>query len=200
MANAEFNRLMDELRIKLPGALDGTLQLEMYSVMREFFQRSNCWMEDIPFDAKKDQTVYDLWPTNIATINRLMGVWDNNELPVVAFMNEPGTVQLWRAPNDDATYTAKVALTVGEPTDREGYPEFPDWILVKYGEDIKDGVLGRMMSQLAKTYTQPQMALYHLRRFMQGVGRAKAEAAHANAYRGQNWKFPQTFARRKARW
>lgn len=200
MASAEFNRLMDELRIKLPGALDGTIQLEMFSVMREFLQKSNCWTEDIDFDVKKGETVYELFATNIASINRLMGVYDNHELPVVAYMHEPGVVQLWREPNDDATYIAKVALTVGEPTDREGYPDFPDWILVKYGEDIKDGVLGRMMSQIAKTYTQPQMALYHLRRFVQAIGRAKAEATHANAYRGQNWKFPQTFARRKSRW
>lgn len=200
MARAEFNRIMDQLRIKLPGALDGTLQLEMFAVMKEFFQKSNCWIEDISFDVTPGETVYEIFPTNLASINRLMSVKNAQGRNVVAYMFEPGVVQLYSEPSEAATYTASVALTVGEPTDREGYPEFPDWVLIKYGDDIVDGVLGRMMSQIAKSYSQPQMAMYHMRRFIQAVSKAKVEAQHANAYRGQNWSFPQSFTRRKARW
>jgi len=33
MASLDMNRLMDNARIKLPGALDGTLQLELVNVL-----------------------------------------------------------------------------------------------------------------------------------------------------------------------
>lgn len=200
MATPDINRLMDQLRIRLPGALDGTIQLELFAVMNEFFQSSNAWREEIEFDVEPGELVYDVTPSNIATINRLILVQDADGKAVVAKMSVPGTIELLNPPNKAETWTATVALTVTDPTDREGFPVFPDWFLNKYGNDILDGVLGRMMGQIAKTYSQPQMAMYHMRRFMGAISQAKSEAEHGNVYRGQNWKFPQTFTRRKARW
>jgi hypothetical protein len=54
-----------------------------------------------------------------------------------------------------------------------------------------------MMSQLAKPYSSPAMAQMHLRAFKSGVSQAKVEASHQNVYRGQSWRFPQTYARRR---
>lgn len=200
MANADFNRLMDQLRIRLPGALDGTLQLELFSVMNEFFQNSSCWTEDIAFEVRPSEKTYYIFPVANAAINRLMSLSSASGLAVVAQMPEPGTIELYNAPSQVETYTANVALTVTDPVDREGFPEFPDWFLSKYGNDILDGVLGHMMSQLAKPYSQPQLAQYHLRRFAQATNRAGVEAIHGNVYRGQRWSFPRTFFASKARW
>ena len=200
MANADFNRLMDQLRIRLPGALDGTLQLELFSVMNEFFQNSNCWSEDIPMRVTPSRTTYEIVSTTPSLINRLLDVKTSSGVVIAARMPQPGTIELFNAPSQDDVYTVQVALTITDPVDREGYPEFPDWFLAKYGNDILDGVLGRMMSQLAKPYSQPQLAQYHMRRFTQAVNRAGVEALHGHVFRGQYWKFPQTFARRKARW
>lgn len=200
MANADFNRLMDQLRIRLPGALDGTIQLELFSVMNEFFQTSNCWSEDIPMKVVPTRTTYEIVSTTPSSINRLFWVKTPSGVPVAATMPVPGTIELANPPSEEAVYTATVALTITDPVDREGYPEFPDWFLNKYSNDILDGVLGRMMSQFAKPYSQPQLAQYHMRRFVQAANRAGVEAIHGNVYRGQNWRFPQTFARRKARW
>lgn len=200
MANADFNRLMDQLRIRLPGALDGTIQLELFSVMNEFFQNSNCWTEDIPMRVVPTRKSYEIVSTTPSTMNRLYSVETSSGVSVAATMPVPGTIELLNLPSQEDTYTVTVALTITDPVDREGYPEFPDWFLSKYGNDILDGVLGRMMSQIAKPYSQPQMAQYHMRRFVQATNKAGVEAIHGNVYRGQNWRFPQTFARRKARW
>lgn len=201
MANADFNRLMDQLRIRLPGALDGVLQMELFSVMNEFFQGSSCWTEDVAFEVRPGEKTYYVFPIANAAINRLMELTTASGSVVSARMPEPGMIVLHREPGQVETYTAELALTVTDPVDREGYPEFPDWFLNKYGTDILDGVLGRMMSQLAKPYSQPQLAQYHMRRFMQSMNKAANEAIHGNVYRGQRWSFPQNFAaRRKARW
>lgn len=205
MANADMNRLMDHAKIRLPGALDAALQMELFALMNEFFQSSNIWYEDIQFAVQPTTAnylddpaafTYDVIPTQGA-ISRLMGVVDSKGYPIKAFMPTIGQVVLEWSPNTADTYTARVALTVTDPVTRDGYPEFPDWIMNKYGNDILEGLLGRMMSQIAKPYSSATMAQYHMRNFKQAVAQAKVEASHQNVYRGQKWKFPQTFARRR---
>lgn len=197
--SAELDRLMDNLRIRLPGAVDSTLQLELFNTLKEFFQGSNVWTEDIEFDVTAGETDYTITPTGVAAINRLMGVVDQNQFPVAAALTTSNEIKLVYEPTVAGTYTAQVALTVTDPVTRDGYPIMPDWVLGAYLDDILDGVLGRMMSQIAKPYTNERMAIYHMRRFAGAVSQAKVEAQHNNVYRGQNWRFPQTFARRKAR-
>lgn len=205
MANADMNRLMDHARIRLPGALDAAIQMELFAVMNEFFQTSNIWYEDIKFavtptsDSYIDNPeayTYDVIPEQ-GTITRLMGIIDSQGRPQQGYMPTLGQVILSFSPNTADTYSARVALTVSDPVTRDGYPEFPDWIMDKYGNDILEGVLSRMMSQIAKPYSSPQMAQYHGKLFKQAVSQAKVEASHQNVYRGQSWRFPQTFSRRR---
>lgn len=205
MANADMNRLIDLAKIRLPGALDTALQMELFALMAEFFATTNIWYEDITFavtptDAthleNPDAFTYSIIPDQGAII-RLMGVSNSQGMAQSATMPTPGDVILAYSPNAADTYTARVALTVTDPVTREGYPQFPDWIMNRYGTDILDGLLGRMMSQIAKPYSAPQMALAHLKKFKATTLQAKIEAMHQNVYRGQSWRFPQTFAHRR---
>jgi len=192
-------KLMDLARVRLPGARDNIILLELFAVMNDFFQNSNCWYEDIDFTVALGQTVYYINPTSIASPVRLLGVANAEGRVVNAVYAIPDTLTLLTSPPQTDTYTARVALTVTDPVTRDGYPIFPSWVLDKYNNDILDGVLGRMMSQIAKPYSNERMAVYHMRQFRGAVAFAKVEAMHQNVYRGQNWKFPQAFARRKAR-
>jgi hypothetical protein len=197
--NADINRLMDNLRVRLPGATDTALKLEFFTTMDLFFQNTNIWVEDVEFAVTPDVKDYVVTPSGVATIVRLMGVVNADEKPVGALMMIPGELELVISPTQSSTYTARIALTVTDPTTRDDYPEFPDWIITKYGANILNGVLGRMMSQIAKPYSNERMAIYHMREFSNCVAIAKVEAQHRNVYRGQSWRFPQTFARRRAR-
>jgi hypothetical protein len=196
---ADLNRLMDNLRIRLPGATDEVLKLEYFSAMDQFFSATNIWTEDIDFEVTNDNKTYYVTPSGVAQIQRLMGVVNSDGVVVAALMKTPGEITLVDYPNQADTYTLQLALSVKDPVTRDGYPEFPDWILEKYGVDLIDGVLGRMMSQIAKPYSNERMAIYHMRRFQNTMAVAKVEAQHRNVYRGQSWRFPQNFARRRAR-
>jgi len=195
----DLNRLMDNLRIRLPGAVDTVLKLELFSVMNDFFQGTNCWYEDIDFPVTTDTKDYTITPSSIAAPVRLMGVVSSDQFNVKAILGLPSKLTLIAAPTKPDTFTARLVLTVNDPTTRDDYPEFPDWVINKYNNDILDGVLGRMMTQIAKPYTNERMAIYHTRSFRGAVAFAKVEAMHNNLYRGQNWAFPQSFARRRAR-
>jgi hypothetical protein len=202
MPNADMTRLMDQARIRLPGAVDGAILVELFAVMKEFFAESNLWREDIQFPVIATTAnrytdpaafTYSITPSQGA-INRLMVVRNGDGYPVHATMEIPGEIVLSTSPNSDSTYTATVALTVSDPVTSDGYPEFPDWVMNKYLNDLLDGVLGRMMSQIAKPYSSPSIALVHLRKFKQSIGRAKVEANRRNVYRAPTWRFPRGFA------
>ena len=204
MASAEINRLMDHARIRLPGALDAALKMELFVVLDELFQGSNIWTEDVSFSVigttdsfvdNPDAYIYPIVPTN-GLVFMLVAVADSMSNLQAASMPIPGQVVLASSSAANAVYTARVALTVTDPPDAEGYPVFPAWVMERYGSDILDGLLGRMMSQIAKPYSSPTMALFHLKKFAQCIKRAKNSAAHQNTYNVQSWRFPQTFASR----
>lgn len=205
MANADMKRLMDHAKIRLPGSLDSALQMELFVVLNDFFQTSNIWYEDITFAATPTADTYLQNPSAFTyvlvpdqgSITRLMGCVDSQGHRQNATMPILGDLILGYSPNIADTYTARVALTVTDPVTVEGYPEFPDWVLTKYGNEILDGLLGQMMSQIAKPYTSPNIAAVHLKKFKSGMSQAKVEASHQNVYRGQSWRFPQGYASRR---
>jgi hypothetical protein len=205
MASADVNLLIDNARMRLPGALDKAIQFELFTVLDEFLQTTCMWTEDISVDVlptsqtyleNPDAYKYDLVPDGGA-IYRLMYCQNTQGMQQKVTMPEPGTLILQYAPSTADTYIVTVAKAVTDPVTREGYPEVPAWIIGKYSTELLDGVLGRMMSQIAKPYSSPQMASYHTKLFRAGTARARVETMHGNVYRAQSWWFPQTFARRR---
>lgn len=192
-----LDRIMRGARTRLPGSLNDAIKEELFLVLDEFLQRSTIWQEEITFKVTPDDTEYVVVPA-AGTIIRLLYVTNSDETPVRATMQEPFTIVLKEEPNAD-TFTAKVALTVVDPTTRDYLPEVPEWILVKYHGIILDGVIGRMMTQPAKPYTTERHAVYHTRRFRNGIVAATAEAKRKNVYGAQSWNFPQQFAVRRRR-
>lgn len=200
MATADITRLMNNLRVQLPGAIDGVIQLEIYNAMNEFFQDSNVWREDIDVPVVPNTLNYTIVPTATASIVRLIGVVDNYERPVGAVLDllNDNELALFNSPSEAATYTAQVSLTVNEPLDNEGFPTFPAWVLNLYMGDFISGVLSRMLAQPAKPYTNAQLATYHGTAFRGAISKARSEANRRYTYRNQVWRFPRGWSRNKA--
>lgn len=199
MAHQDIERFMNTARVRLPGATESALQLELFNVMDDFFKGSNLWQEDIDFTVVGNSpsgTVYYITPTGPCIIDKLMwcyGVPDTNEIrgiQIKASMQIPGELVLYTQPNTDERYRVTVALTVADPTQRDGYVTFPKWVLDKYRTVLLDGLLGKMMSQPAKPFTDKQLSVYHLRRFKSGISEARVEGQRNNVYRSQAWRFP----------
>jgi hypothetical protein len=203
MPSADMTRLMDQCRVRLPGALDGAIQQEMYSAFDHLLQISHLWYEDITFVANPTDDSYEqnpaaytytLTPTS-GQVVRLLSVAAEDGAGISAAMPIIPDLILAVPPEATSVYVARVVLTVAA-VDVDGYPIVPDWIVSKYQAKILDGVLGRMMSQIAKPYSSTQMALTHTRLFNSFVQRAKVEALRENVHAAQRWRFPQTFNRR----
>lgn len=198
MASTDINRLIDNLRVQLPGATDAAIKFEIFNALNDFFQGSNIWREDIEVPVTSGVTSYDLLPSGPAKVVQLMSVRDANNLAVGAQLDLlSDALVLFETPSANTTFTAQVALTVNDPIDREGYPVFPMWVLNLYMNGIVSGVLARMMSQPAKPYSNTQLAIYHNRNFNIAIANARVEANRGFTYGSQKWRFPQQFNRRK---
>ena len=194
MSNADVLRLVTNAQIRLPGATGGTVQQELFMVADEFFKESNVWREDIEFSVPANDppgTVYEVTPTGNVVIDKLM--WMRNSDGggrIFGQMSVPGEITLATYPSSPARYIATVALTVSDPTQRDGYVNFPDWVLSKYRGVLLNGLLGKMMSQPAKPYTNTQLSVYYIKLFNSGKSAARVEAQRGNLFRAQAWKFP----------
>jgi hypothetical protein len=201
MAAADIERFMKNARVRLPGATDDALQLELFNTMDEFFKGSNVWREDIAVAIGASQpagTIYYVVPEGPALVDRLMWTYqaptDPNQLrgPQVldVAMSIPGELTLGTQPSQDLTYVVTVSLTVQDPIHRDGYVSFPAWVLARYRNAILDGLLGKMFSQPAKPWTNNQLAVLHLRKFASAIATARNEANKNNVYKAQSWRFP----------
>lgn len=203
MSNADVLRLVTNAQIRLPGATVSTVQQELFMVADEFFKESNVWREDIEFSVPANDpqgTVYEVTPTGNVVIDKLM--WMRNTDGggrIFGQMSVPGEITLASYPSSPARYIATVALTVSDPTQRDGYVSFPDWVLAKYRGVFLNGILGKMMSQPAKPYTNTQLSVYYIKLFNSGKAAARVDAQRANVYKAQAWNFPSFGGRSQRR-
>lgn len=196
-------RFFNEVRVRLPGATDSALQLEMFAVMDDFFKGSNVWQEDIDITIPANDppyTIYDIVPDSPSLIDKVMWAF---QAPTTAqqprgagvgvAMSIPGQLTLAIQPTSPIVYRITVALTVDDPTNRDGNVVFPAWVLAKYRSLLIDGLVGRMMAQPNKPFTNTQLSVYHTRKFISGISSARVEMTRNNKYRQQAWRFPGGF-------
>ncbi len=198
IADQDWDRLIDSATAKLPGASNALIKNEIFDVMHEFFTLSASWLEDLEVPIIPDTVTYDL-AVSEGQIIRLAGVADANRCPRPASMPTIGSLLLTYPVNTNQTYTVTVIKTVVLPTDREKVPLAPDWLLPVWGPSILDGVLGRMMGQVTKSYSNPAQSVYHLKRFLNAIAAARSATISRNTLGGQAWGFPQTYRTRNQR-
>ncbi len=194
IADQDWDRLIDSCTAKLPGASAALLKNEIFDVMHEFFTVSSAWLEDLSIPIIPDTLTYDLAVAD-GQIIRLGGVVDANRVPQAASMPVIGQLALSYPVNTNQTFTVTVVKTVVLPTDRKKIPTAPDWLLPVWGPSILDGVLGRMMGQVSKSYSNEKLSVYHLKRFLNAIAAARSALLARNTVGGSAWAFPRQFGR-----
>lgn len=204
---ADLEHLMNQARIELTGVSDSGIKTTLFNVLHEFFNDTLAWREHIELLVTANQQHYRLVPKDGGRIFALFGVWDGNRIPVPAFMPEPPHIQIHQHIQTTSIPTTTVpgqpqplgatnpwlvtvAENVKKPTDSHDIPLAPGWVLRTYLEIIIDGLLGRLMGQPAKSYSNQTMSSYHLRRFRAGIATARTAAARQNTIGAQTWAYP----------
>lgn len=193
----QLDRFMNDVRVRLPGAIDDAIKLEMFATFDQFCKETNAWQEKILLEVNSDSREYEIEPEeNRALIVRLLWVApesENSEFlqPIPAVLPRTDTIIFRDLPSSPTTYAVTVALTVIDPVNaNDKLPEFPDELLTLYSQDILNGVLSRMMSQAAKPYFSKEGFLYHGRLFRNAISRVRISVLQQNTYGTQVWRYP----------
>jgi len=200
----DLTRLLNSIRTKLVGASEGGIKQELYETLHEFFKTTNTWKDWVQFTTRTGVNTYDLREGSITTPSgqpiRLVGVCDNSGYNVVSAMGVPPYITLRDYPEPLLTYNAYVVFNVTMPVDAcNNVPDFPQWVLPLHMDAITDGILGRMMGQTNKSFSDEAKSVYHLRRFRDLMAQARVAALRDNTFGTNVWRFPQGFAARGQR-
>jgi hypothetical protein len=205
---SDIEYVLNECRIKLPGSADSGIKQELWGVIKEFLQDTNSWIEHQQLLVTRAKQHYDVSPRDGGQIVRLVGVMDGNRFPVNATMSRLGVLEIHQRidissvsiPPEDHTTASNhpwhfaIVKNITLPGTKDNVPIAPDFVLKVYSGTIVDGVLGKMMMQQAKSYTNLQLGQYHLKRFRDGIGIARTDTWNQNLLGGQRWRFPNAFA------
>lgn len=196
MSSLEYDRLIADVRPHVPGALDSAIEAELFAVLRDFLQRTNIWRVIYQLEISPAELCCVIDPGRGVRLKRLINLFDANDTvgrnwvwPAV--MDEPPTIKLLQPVTSAATWLAEVSLYNAEACSPDDVrTTVPYWILADYFTTLRDGVVGNMLSQPAKPYTNAQLALFRLRSFNSGTARARAAVERRNVYNAQSWVFP----------
>jgi hypothetical protein len=151
------------------------------------------------------------WPAAMPNMNLANLPSPANTAPPTPAGTAPvlGTIYLYTMPSTTQLAYASIVKTcqlpgetaigggpggaTGDDDDEDDYadlPLVPLWFVNQWEEKIFEGVVGRLMNQPDKPYSNPKQADYHLRRFQMEAANARVAALRANTYGRQAWTYP----------
>lgn len=214
---ADYTVWTKELTTRLPGASTDQIDLELKATLREFFTKSGFWVEELaPIDIEADKDTYLLTYTghlfdfdgfaehaiNQGEIMGIEGVWiDNIPYPLLVmepksdptsstrgvFPITPNRIKVFPTPSVDISGGMKVRVRLNPSRD---FYDLPPETSSHFFDEIMDGVLGRLYSQPGKPYTNIVVSQYHLRRFRDGIARARDMGQKRYSNAEAPWSFP----------
>jgi len=74
MTTTNMARLIDRVRVNAPGVLDGAVNMLLFDVLKEFFQRSDAWLLELPVFIAPSTNDYQIETGQNVVVNRLMSL------------------------------------------------------------------------------------------------------------------------------
>lgn len=208
MSQYAIERLVTNLMLQLPGSLPGTLKLEIFNAVATLCREANIWQETQEFNTKIGKQVYEMTPeAPDAYFSKLLNLeaFDPDEenvlpTPIEAWFDASTTGLHLRTTPTVVQRLRGTFAVVPRATDRmDQYPGIPEMFWDKHHDAIKEGTLSYMMAHSAKPYSNERLSIFHGRRFKAATSMAKNDLYNGDVRGGQNWSFPQGFARRSNR-
>lgn len=189
-ANVGLERLRQNLVATTPGLVPEIGDMELWSAIEEFCNRSTYWREQVTWNLAAGQRDYDFNPVAgnavAAWVMRVEGLVKFNVIPV-AILHDLGDVSQARSG------CAEVAC---RPSRLDPY--LPGFIIEQWFDTLLAGARQRLFAQVAKPYSNAAMAEYNLKLFRAGIRRARDNVTRGNVAGGTaGWRFPY-FARGRA--
>lgn len=187
------DRLMDNLRVKLPGAIDPLIKTELWNTLNDACREGHLWRETIDVPLVEGEVAYEVAPAG-AEVVHVYGV-SHATLDVTGTVYDNGMVVLRnRTPLFSDTTTplfVDAALTPSLDAGADIENLIPADMWSTHHNMLVDGVIGRMMGQVAKPYSNPALAAYHLRSYRSQMVEARRRIKTGGIPGAQTWRYPR---------
>jgi len=186
-----FERLMDTLRVRLPGARDAVMHVEMFNAIDEICRTTMANRRAINVAPVVGQTAYPVPPAEGEVLIVYQVTHKSLDLDGTTF--DDGVLVIPVAPEPEDVGEPLILDTAVTPSDGGAdQPSLwlgaPQWS--RFYQAILDGTLFRMHSQIAKPYTSQPNALYHGKRFRSEMAKLTIRAGNEAEADPQSWSFP----------
>lgn len=193
LERAAIDKLLNLCRVELIGISDHMIRAMLFDVITEFLEDTSWWTEGITITAIPFQKIYQVIPTE-GQIIRLDKVFiEPGGYFVPCLMPEAGTIVAHHAPPQTQTWICVVVKNIDLPTQKDAVPVAPAELLTRWHIAMKEGILGNLMNQKDKSWSDTAGASYHLQRFRKYITQARVAKLRMNTNGAQAWRFPQSF-------
>jgi len=204
-----LDTLMIDVMAVTPGADKDYVKNLVLRTIAEFFTVSGAWVEVIgPVRARPGLKEYLLEPRGGMITHMTKLYYNETEIPFKQFPAaqspipwddderfrgpmgygiRPDLLALYSPEHHEMGDTFTVVVT--KTTCRDA-TKFPPEVATTWYETIYDGIIGRMYSMPKKPWSNPQMSVYHLRRFRNGMAAARNAQRHNFTSAESNFRFP----------
>lgn len=203
----------DILVPELNGANIDLVRQTLDRVVRDYFRRTQAWTDRLvpaaAFTAglhsiDLNQTLADLSKTyKIAQVHAVFDA--DTRLPTLSSprltrREDLTSLRRWHCPQWSVVEFSGLAWDVDKNLEyivsyypSEASTTYEQWVWDEHSDAICAGVLGRMMSQSKKTYTNPAEGRIKTREYNSMVNKRRAEADRGNTPDGVAWHYPRNF-------
>lgn len=187
------NQLLDNLRIGLPGALDGTIRLELFNTVDELCRTAKVYRTEYPVTLLEGVTTYDISVAGKIIVTLYAVAHDRLDLSGAFHDQIDGQIVIPDVPTAQDVVDPLLLDVALAPAPGIDDPAawMPKTLYERYYQALLHGTLARMMSQTAKPYSDRTMATYHGRRFRNLMALARHDAVEGGAPAAQPWRFPK---------
>ena len=187
---SQFDRIHQDTALLLPGALKDAIRHKMFSVVDELCKFGGIWKDEQTLHLKVNKTDYDIVPEYGGKIVRLDSVKDMTDAPIAASLPFPGVLRMGEAPTVAYDVVVTTVCTITDPIRNDKFPNMPEWLLDQHNDTIKHGIVGYMMLEPSKPYSNSSLATYYMRKFRNYIATARANVEAGHVTSQQNWTFP----------
>lgn len=202
MSTCYSERLKKTLIVRLPGATEAAIDIEMANAAHEFFLESGAWHQIVYANLIAGKSRYELWPdTGSVGVICDLEIEGQPYRPVtgnsVPRQQWNGALQVMTNFGELTLYPASTkTIAKGIVANVTIIPEecgcdIPEDIVNHYYEALLDTALGKLYSHVNRPYSNPNLALFHIGRYRAHLTRARRIVAGGNVRAGGPWVYPQ---------
>lgn len=186
-------RLLGSIRSRLPGAKDSQTRLALFDVLQDACQRGRIWTEVVPFRLEPGKQVFPVSQPGARVVMVVNAQHAGIERQAIDYSNEKVAISVDISTLDPADFLyLTMALAPSLDVDLENPAMWmPGDIFASKYTLLLHGVLGAMMLQTAKPYSNTSLGQYHTQIYSRELNAAPLTDRDGGLPTRQRWRFPR---------